>query len=75
MMTIQYSTAVMINDSKVVTEESLKEYMNSPIVLFTLLRACATDEKKIEYDMLLKLTDNRYDKVIREIIKDFVNNK
>lgn len=74
-MAMRYLSDVIINDSKAVTEESLKEYMNSPIVLFTLLRACATDEKKIEYDMLLKLTDNRYDKVIREIIKDFVNNK
>lgn len=74
-MAMRYLSDVIINNSKAVTEESLKEYMNSPIVLFTLLRACATDEKKIEYDMLLKLTDNRYDKVIREIIKDFVNNK
>lgn len=64
-----------LNDSKVVIEESLKEYMNSPIVLFTLLRACATDEKRNEYDILLKLTDNRYDKVVREIIKDFVSDK
>ena len=75
MMTIQYSTAVMINSNKVVTEESLKEYMNSPVILFTLLRACATDEKRNEYDTLLKLTDNRYDKVVREIIKDFVSDK
>ena len=74
-MVMRYVGKMTLNDNKVVTEESLKEYMNSPIVLFTLLRACATDEKKIEYDMLLKLTDNRYDKVVREIIKDIVNDK
>lgn len=74
-MVMRYVGNMTLNDSKVVTEEALKEYMNSPIILFTLLRACATDEKKTEYDTLLKLTDNRYDKVVREIIKDIVNNK
>lgn len=74
-MVMRYMGDMTLNDSKVVTEEALKEYMNSPIILFTLLRACATDEKKTEYDTLLKLTDNRYDKVVREIIKDLVNNK
>lgn len=74
-MVMRYVGNMTLNDSKVVTEEALKEYMNSPIILFTLLRACATDEKKTEYDTLLKLTDNRYDKVVREIIKDIVNDK
>lgn len=72
-MVMRYMGNITLNDSKVVTEESLKEYMNSPIILFTLLRACVTDEKKAEYDTLLKLMDNCYDKVVREIIKDFVN--
>lgn len=74
-MVMRYVSHMTLNDSKVITEESLKEYMNSPVILFTLLRACATDEKKTEYDTLLKLTDNRYDKVVREIIKDFVSDK
>ena len=74
-MVMRYVGNMTLNDSKVITEEALKEYMNSPIILFTLLRACATDEKKTEYDTLLKLTDNRYDKVVREIIKDIVNDK
>ena len=74
-MVRRYVGHMTLNDSKVVTEESLKEYMNSPVILFTLLRACATDEKRNEYDTLLKLTDNRYDKVVREIIKDFVSDK
>lgn len=74
-MVMRYVGNMTLNDSKVVTEESLKEYMNSPVILFTLLRAYVTDEKRNEYDTLLKLTDNRYDKVVREIIKDFVNDK
>lgn len=74
-MVTRYVGKMTLNDSNVITEESLKEYMNSPVILFTLLRACATDEKRNEYDTLLKLTDNRYDKVIREIIKDFVSDK
>ena len=74
-MVMRYIGKMTLNDSKVVIEESLKEYMNSPIILFTFLRACATDEKRTEYDTLLKLTDNSYDKVVKEIIKDFVSDK
>lgn len=44
-MVMRYVCKMTLNDSKVVAKESLKEYMNSPVILFTLLRACATDEK------------------------------
>jgi len=55
----------------VITEESLKEYMNSSASLFMLLYACSTEEEKQQYDILLKLYNKNYMKVSREILIDW----
>ena len=34
-MVMRYIGKMTLNDNKVVTEESLKEYTNSPVILFT----------------------------------------
>lgn len=70
-MVTRYMGSITLNDSKVITEESLKEYMNSPANLFTLLYACSTEEEKQQYDILLKLYNKNYMKVSREILIDW----
>lgn len=72
MVTKFISSNVLINNSKVITEESLMENLKSPAALYTLLYACATPEEKAEYDTLLKLSNNAYDKVAREIVIDWL---
>ena len=64
----RFISDVIVNDAKVVTENTLK----SPVALYTLLYACATPEEKAEYDTLLKLSNNAYDKVAREIVIDWL---
>lgn len=70
-MVMRYIGNITLNDSKVITEESLKEYINSPVSLFTLLYACSTEEEKQQYDILLKLYNKNYMKVSREILIDW----
>lgn len=62
---------LIVNESKVITEKSLKEWINSPTSLFTLLYACSTEEEKQQYDILLKLYNKNYMKVSREILIDW----
>ena len=62
---------LIVNESKVITEKSLKEWINSPASLFTLLYVCSTKEEKQQYDILLKLYNKNYTKVSREILIDW----
>ena len=64
----RFMSDIIVNNSRVVTENTLK----SPAALYTLLYACATPEEKAEYDTLLKLSNNAYDKVAREIVIDWL---
>ena len=62
---------LIVNESKVITEKSLKEWINSHASLFTLLYVCSTKEEKQQYDILLKLYNKNYTKVSREILIDW----
>lgn len=71
MAATHFFTDVFVEESKVLTQASFLNSLNGK-TFYTLLYNCATNEEQAQYDTLLKLYDNNYEKVSREILIDWV---